>query len=54
MMILKRAIVSPGLAGVDVANGRPVVFKPENCRELKEEDFDDGGGGEDGGDKCDD
>ena len=30
MMILKRAIISPGLAGVDVANGRPVVFKPEN------------------------
>ena len=33
MMILRRKIVSPGLAGVDVANGRPVVFKPENDHE---------------------
>ena len=53
MMILKRTIVSPGLAGVDVANGRPLVFKPENYNELQEEEFDDGGD-EDVDEKCDD
>ena len=26
---MAKTIVSPGLAGVDVANGRPLVFKPK-------------------------
>ena len=41
MMTLMKTIVSPGLAGVDVAKGRPEVFKPENDNELQDDYNDD-------------